>query len=75
MYTFPGPKCVINQRKMILVRITRILQTRIKHKILVREPQGTDYFRDLLVDEAILLKWILDHDVKVWARLACIMIL
>jgi len=47
-----------------LVRITHILQTRIKHKILVREPQGTDYFEDLLVDEAILLKRVLDHDVR-----------
>jgi len=64
MYTFPGTKCVINQRKMRLVRITHILQTRIKHKILVREPQGTDYFEDLLVDEAILLKRVLDHDVR-----------
>jgi len=57
------------------MRITRKLQTRIKYKILVREPQGTDYFEDLLVDEAILLKRILDHDVKVWAGLVCIMIL
>jgi len=75
MYASPGTKCVINQRKMRLVRITRTLQTRIKHKILVREPQGTDCFVDLLVDEAILLKRILDHDVKVWPGLACILIL
>jgi len=33
---------------MRLVRITRILQKGIKYKILVREPQGTDYFEDLL---------------------------
>ena len=74
-YLLPGNKCVINQRKIRLVTILVYYRRELNTIFWLENLKGETTSKTYSLDEAILLKRILDHDVKVWAELACIMIL